>query len=399
MKLLVVCSCLDLSYKQGCSPYWWQLLKGLYENGVDVVATTFVGKAIESPWWRTYPNPCYRKLELITALKEAGKKLIGRQSKPQSGEGKESSSDFIDKFGRAFGPRLVSQAWEQHIRYILDREKNVDAVVLFNIAFNYFAGLPTKIRKQYHIPFFYYDGDMPWSLPEFADEAEGRKMYSGADLTEYDGFMGNSEGGVKELLKLGAKKVKAVFTSIDPGLFFPLSVSPDKQDIDVFYYGRGYKYRREWMEKMLTTASREMPGYRFVLAGGAYEGLDVSRIEQAHDLPVTAIRDFCSRSKINVNIPRSPHASVYASATSRIFELAAMGCCIVSRPYNGLERWFEVGKEVIVVHNLDEAVQTYQELISHPKLRASMGQLARQRVLAEHTSRRRTGELIEFVRS
>ena len=37
MKILIVCSTLDLKYKMGCTPHWWQLFKGLYEIGCEVI--------------------------------------------------------------------------------------------------------------------------------------------------------------------------------------------------------------------------------------------------------------------------------------------------------------------------------------------------------------------------
>ncbi len=58
MKLLCLCSALDLQLRLGCSPAYWQMLKGLYELGHDVIAVPYLGKAFEPPYWRAYPNPC-----------------------------------------------------------------------------------------------------------------------------------------------------------------------------------------------------------------------------------------------------------------------------------------------------------------------------------------------------
>ena len=79
-----------------------------------------------------------------------------------------------------------------------------------------------------------------------------------------------------------------------------------------------------------------------------------------HLPPYSAIREFCCRSKICLNITRWSHASIYASATTRLFELAAFGACIVSQPYNGIEEWFDVGKEIIVTTSKDEIIKTYE---------------------------------------
>ena len=51
-KILAVASSADLGHGYGCTPAWWQLWKGLYEAGADLIVTTYRGHAIESPWWR-----------------------------------------------------------------------------------------------------------------------------------------------------------------------------------------------------------------------------------------------------------------------------------------------------------------------------------------------------------
>jgi len=58
MKILVGCSTLDLQYKLGCTPSWWQLFKALHESGDEVIVIPYLGDPVESLWWRTYPNPC-----------------------------------------------------------------------------------------------------------------------------------------------------------------------------------------------------------------------------------------------------------------------------------------------------------------------------------------------------
>ena len=36
-RIVAVASAVDLDFRYGCTPAWWQLLKGLYEVGVDLV--------------------------------------------------------------------------------------------------------------------------------------------------------------------------------------------------------------------------------------------------------------------------------------------------------------------------------------------------------------------------
>jgi spore maturation protein CgeB len=104
-----------------------------------------------------------------------------------------------------------------------------------------------------------------------------------------------------------------------------------------------------------------------------------------------------SSAHINLNVARRPHASVYASSTSRLFELAAAGATIVTNPYEGIERWFEPGRELLVASGADEAVATYRALLDDPAQSEEMGQRARERVLDEHTFAQRARRLLDLI--
>jgi hypothetical protein len=67
-KILAVASAVDLDFRYGCTPAWWQLWKGLYEVGVDLIVTPYRGRPVESPWWRTAPNPTYAEGESFAAF-------------------------------------------------------------------------------------------------------------------------------------------------------------------------------------------------------------------------------------------------------------------------------------------------------------------------------------------
>ncbi len=57
MKLLFVVSSLDLTQPFSATPGMVAVDEGLYEIGVEVIATPYQGPAIESLWWRAEPNP------------------------------------------------------------------------------------------------------------------------------------------------------------------------------------------------------------------------------------------------------------------------------------------------------------------------------------------------------
>ena len=69
----------------------------------------------------------------------------------------------------------------------------------------------------------------------------------------------------------------------------------------------------------------------------------------------------------------------------------------MSNPYEGIERWFEPGSELLVVSSAEEALHTYRELLDDPGQTEAMGARARERVLDEHTYAHRARQLLELV--
>src|SRR5918992_3945902 len=76
-RILAVASAIDLRFRYGCTPAWWQLWKGLYEAGAELIVTPYRGRALEAPWWRTYENPCYREGEAYALARQAAARLRG----------------------------------------------------------------------------------------------------------------------------------------------------------------------------------------------------------------------------------------------------------------------------------------------------------------------------------
>ena len=390
-KILAVVSAVDLSFRYGCTPAWWQIWKGMYEAGVDLILTPYRGPAIPSPWWRTEPNPCEREGELFEAARKAVARLRGDTHLRREEE--EPVDSRSDRVVRELIWRYVTPRWQRHLERILERERDVDAVVVFTVPMSHLRGVPAALSERFDVPFVYYDADVPMSLPEFGGMDTGFNIYHGADPGEYDLLLSNSEGGIPRLLELGARRADHLFWGADPQLFAPQDVD---KEIDVFFYAYGDKFRRNWMRELVGEPSRRLPDADFALGGADFRG-DVGRARETGYFPVNTLSHVISSARINLNVARRPHATVYASSTSRLFELAAAGAAIVTNPYEGIDRWFEPGRELIVVSDADDAVATYAELLDDPAAAEELGRRARERVLDEHTFAQRARRLLELV--
>src|SRR5215211_5695910 len=345
-KLLIAASAVDLDFRYGCTPAWWQLWKGLYEEGDD------------SP----------RRAE-------------------------ESPEDSLgDRLTREVIWRWVTPRWRRHLEALIERERP-DAVIVFTVPMAHFRGIPTALRERFGIPVLFYDGDVPMSLPEFGGMDTGFNYYHGADPGEYVLVVSNWEGGFERLRELGARRAETVFWAADPDFFAPQAV---EKEMDVFFYGYGDKFRREWVAAMVGEPSRRLPDADFALGGRDFRG-DVGRAREIGDVPFSVFARAISAARVNLCITRRSHATVYASSSCRPFELASAGAAIVSNPYNGIEQWFEPGSELIVVEDAEEATAAIGELLDDPAQAEAMGARARERVLDEHTYRHRARRLLELV--
>jgi spore maturation protein CgeB len=385
MKILIGCSTLDLRYRLGCTPSWWQLFKALHETGNEVIVIPYLGDPVESLWWRTYPNPCSYESKLYNQYLEK------RQNKGKISEYNIKTESLLNRFSEKY----VRNKWEKHVITILETEKNVDAVLFINIPLNHIKGIASKIKKEYGIPVAYYDGDMPTILPKYAvDRGFKFNYYPNADLSEYDAFFSNSKGVIPDLKELGARNIHTLYYAADAELFKPVDI---EKKIDISFYGHGSGLREEWINLMITGPSVLLADKSFCVGG---QGFDISlgKARITGYMSYSEFRRFCCQSKLCLNITRWSHSSVYASSTARPFELAAFGTCMVSQPYEGIGEWFEEGKEIVVIKNKEEVASVYQTLLDSENEREKIGERARARILKDHTYQKRADELTSVLK-
>jgi hypothetical protein len=388
-KILAVASAVDLDFRYGCTPAWWQLWKGLYEAGVDLIVTPYRGRPVESPWWRTAPNPAYREGESFARARDAWARLKGDRYLRRA----EADPGDTDRLVREVVWRWVTPRWRRHLERILERERDVDAVLVFTVPMAHLRGIAPALRERFGVPVVFYDGDVPMSLPEFGGMDTGFNYYFGADPGEYDLVVSNSEGGLVRLRELGARRAEALFWAADPELFRPLGV---EKEHDVFFYGYGDKFRREWMKELVGEPSRRLLDVDFALGGEDFQG-DIGRARTLGVIPFNAFNRAISSTRVALNVTRRAHATMHASSTARPFELAMAGAAIVSNPVEGIEMWFEPGRELIVAQDADEATAVYSELLADPGAVEELGSRARERALDEHTYAHRARRLLELL--
>src|ERR1019366_7353783 len=141
------------------------------------------------------PNPAYREGESFARARDAVARLKGDRYLRR---GEESPEDSLsDRVTRETIWRWVTPRWRRHLERLVERERP-DAVVVFTVPMAHLRGIPTALRDQFDIPIVFYDGDVPMSLPQFGGMDTGFNYYHGADPSEYDLVVSNSEGRSEE---------------------------------------------------------------------------------------------------------------------------------------------------------------------------------------------------------
>src|SRR5690606_38416443 len=108
------------------TPAWWQLLKALYEVGVEVVATPYQGPAIESLWWRAEPNPAKLYGDSFKAARDLIRRVSGEKPPVQIDETvnthdvgaiRESplqDESLSDRLVRQVAQTTIAPLWHRH---------------------------------------------------------------------------------------------------------------------------------------------------------------------------------------------------------------------------------------------------------------------------------------------
>jgi spore maturation protein CgeB len=240
----------------------------------------------------------------------------------------------------------------------------------------------------------FYDIDTPVTLAKLA--AEDAEYITARLVRRYDLYLSFAGGPVLRKIEneLGSPMARALYCSVDPKVYFP-EERPLKWDLG--YMGTYSIDRQPSLDELLIEPARRSPELKTVVAGPMYPK-DLSwpaNVERIEHLAPKSHRRFYNSQRFTLNITRADMRSAGYSPSVRIFEAAACGTPIISDYWPGLETFFELDKEILTASSAEE-VLTYLKLITEQDRRA-LGERARLRVLAAHTSEQRAIELEHYV--
>jgi spore maturation protein CgeB len=244
----------------------------------------------------------------------------------------------------------------------------------------------------------FYDLDTPVTLTRLA--AGGTVSYIGPrDLTEFDLVLSFTGGAALMELqtRLGAKRVAPLYGHVDPQVY-RRAPAQSHYRADLSYLGTFSWDRQAAVESLFINPAGRRSDLRFVLGGAQYPN-DFPwspNIYFVRHLPPSEHPSFFSSSRLTLNVTRASMAKMGWCPSGRLFEAAACGTAILSDCWTGLEEFLIPGEEVLVARTEADAVSALD--LTDAEL-TRIGQAARERVLAEHTSEHRAAELVGVLES
>ena len=241
----------------------------------------------------------------------------------------------------------------------------------------------------------FYDIDTPVTLAKLA---RGDYEYlSPALIPRFDLYLSFCGGPTLQKLEreLGSPCARFFGCSVDSTLYFPEAV---ETQWDLSYLGTYSGDRQPPLEKLLIEPARRFSKGRFVVAGPQYPDSiawpdNVARLEH---LPPAQHRAWYCGARWTLNITRADMIQAGFSPSVRLFEAAACGVPIISDWWEGLDSFFDIGREIIVAHSPDDVLKTLRDTSDDE--RRAIGERARHKVLRHHTAAHRAVELESYAR-
>jgi spore maturation protein CgeB len=242
----------------------------------------------------------------------------------------------------------------------------------------------------------FYDLDTAVTLQTF--RAHGAVDYIPSNgLADFDLVLSYVGGRALEDLRtlFGAKSVAPLYGSVDPDVHKPVAASSHYHS-DLSYLGTYAADRQSALQSLFLDPAQRLPQRKFMLGGAQYPddfpwNQNVWFVEH---VPPPEHPAFYSSSKATLNVTRSAMASFGYCPSGRLFEAAACETPVVSDSWEGLDEFFEPGREILVACSANDVVHAIE--LGDQELR-QIGKAARERVFSAHTADHRSREFLQLV--
>lgn len=352
MKIAFFASSLVSAYWNGAATYYRGIIKAMHARGHSV--TFYEPDAYERQQHRDIPNPSWARVVVYSGSGEDGVYRALEDARDADLIVKASGVGVFDELLEAAvlglkGPRNLVAFWDVDAPATLER-------VQANPADPFLPLIP-----KYDAVFTYGGG---------------------APVTDaYEA--------------LGAKLCKPIYNALDPEEHHPVSPSARFAG-DLAFLGNRLPDREARVETFFLEPASRMPDTRFILGGSGWGDKDLPpNVNYVGHVYTVDHNAFNCSPKMVLNISRDSMARYGFSPATRVFEAAGAGACLITDAWEGVDLFFEPGREILVAASGEDV----RELMGRntPDEARLIGRNALERVLAQHTYDHRAAELDQVL--
>jgi spore maturation protein CgeB len=191
--------------------------------------------------------------------------------------------------------------------------------------------------------------------------------------------------------RLGARRVAPLYGSVDPDAHRQVERSEALRS-DLSYLGTYAADRQDRLEALFIEPARRRPDRKFMIGGSQYpdDFPWTNNIFYVRHMPPPDHPGFYCSSALTLNVTRGAMAEMGYCPSGRLFEAAACGAPILTDDWEGLDAFFEPGREILVARSTEDAL----DALDLPRgALARIAAAARERTLAQHTAAARAIDL------
>ncbi|HEU5404239.1 MAG TPA: glycosyltransferase [Terriglobales bacterium] len=346
---------------------------------------TFFGLTLSSSWGNGHATP-YRAI--LRALARVGHEItFFEKDVPYYAQHR----DFVDC---DYCELKLYQSWEKCRKFALATAAESDIVVMASYCPEG-AQIADEVLELGRPLVAYYDLDTPVTLAKLR-AGEPVDYVRSEQLREFDLVLSWTGGRALEELRTGwgVDFARPLYGCVDPDVYRRQNMQ-DRFRCSLSYMGTYAPDRQGKLDALFLGPSRRRPDLHFLLAGSLYPwgwkwGANVTKMEHVAPSEHPALY---SSSRCTLNITRADMAASGFCPSGRFFEAAACGTPIISDWFDGLDRFFIPGEQIIIAHSAEDTLRALDK--DEADLRA-MGAQARERTLDEHTGDHRAREFVRY---
>jgi spore maturation protein CgeB len=241
----------------------------------------------------------------------------------------------------------------------------------------------------------FYDLDTPVTQARL--ETDRAEYVSREFIPRFDLYLSITGGHAlrRAEQELGAQRARALYGSVDTQLYYP---DARKREWHLGYTGAFTENTQAGVDRLLLEVARIWPRGRFVVVGSRYPERIVwpRNVSLVDYLSPGEQRGFYNAQGFTLNVTSALRAVAGHCPGVHLFEAAACGTPVITDDWQGIEDFFEPGKEILVARDT-VAVRDYLRSVT-VRERTRLSAAARRRCLAEHTAEQRAAQLESYVR-